>query len=150
MLLWRLAYDSDYYTSIQIDNYCGNVYIDRCGPSPGLEFNKLIGSGLGKWFTHIPGLLRGENTMSSLSEMRKQLADLEAKIEAASKLPDSADELTAGDRFENEDGDGRILAVDGANFRLVTEKRGKVLPKIFSSKEEVLEHMEENSYSRRA
>lgn len=88
--------------------------------------------------------------MSNLAEMKKQAAELAEKIEAASALPEDASVLKSGERFENEDGDGRILAVDGANFRLVTEKRGKVLPGIFSSKDAVLSHMMDNGYRRRA
>lgn len=102
-----------------------------------------------EWFSvKWNGLVGRKNHMSKVSEIRSKIAELEAELDAATALP-SESELKPGTVFENDEGQGRILIVDGANYRLVGAKKGQVLHPIFRSKAEVLEHMESNSYSRR-
>lgn len=87
--------------------------------------------------------------MGRASDIRKKIEALETELAAATRLPD-AGSLRTGDVFENDEGQGRILVVDGAYFRLVGAKKGQVLRNVFTSKEAVLEHMESNGYSKRA
>lgn len=94
-------------------------------------------------------IVKGSSNMGKASDIRKKIESLEEELALATRLPD-ADDLRTGDVFENDEGQGRILVVDGAYFRLVGAKKGQVLRNVFSSKEAVLEHMESNGYSKRA
>lgn len=94
-------------------------------------------------------LSKGSSNMGKASEIKKKIAALEAELESATRLPAAA-ELKTGDVFENAEGQGRILIQDGVYFRLVGAKKGQVLRPVFSTREAVLAHMEENDYSKRA